>query len=1376
MRTGYKSSRHSAKILLGASFSLIIRFCAGTFGDFFSVTHPAAFTWPADRADYLEIYDWDQIILEQPANLSLKLDLCLGIFPCAININGQGPAPILAITTGYISCLASAGCSMVQLDSVSIACSSAVGANPVLTLQGAFLALYNVNISGCSSVTNGGFIFSYDMATVLMSACLFQNMHTLGYGSVLMAAGSEVTIEESVFINCSSDSGGGALWATVYICTGSQYMAQTNVHINSSSFISCSSPGSGGSILVTSDASISNKVFVAIQSSIFQQCSAGSLGGAVLVTGQLATVNVQSSTFVECYAAVGGAFAVEELGRARIFQSSFVANKAAGLGGGAIYSNDADTVLVGLACEANLAPAGGGGAILWDSTEPPIIAVWCSEGSWGQPYPDMTAQPCIKCAAGTYQSGVGMLGKVSCSACPAGTYSETFGMSSCSSCPAGKFATGIGANNSGTCTDCAIGNFSLSPATSCLVCAPGTFSNITGASACFQCPTVATARPLWCNGVVTLREFDRPPTSVESSSWTSWKSERIGRPRILKKESARRGKSHPETTSSESTNVACGVQWTRNGIHPKRRGVRPSIYRSSKRALEAQLSASGSSGWCGSKNNAAYGKCIASAYKWLDVVAPSIPIYPGIPFSIVVHKMDAYNQTISTDSDSVLQVYPSSSSGSSHLTLLGPIIVRMQAGVAEFTIDVKPAFVRVDAQLGLAVPSGAPTIFFQGLDSSEVDASSTMTSPDYAIDMRSGDQVCPPGYVLKLDSPVGSARSGVCSFCSEGTYSINPLFGGSNTSNPSCVPCPLQALQNGDCAHGGGDVNFTLGTWEVSDGVYKLVGCPAGYQLINSVDGLFSNQIQQCSRCGASEYILDSSNASYSCQPCPDFLICDGTRISSRYSGARIIINYAAGLYQLSGCPAGFEIGSDKQDCTICPPLYYCTGGSAGSLQCPPNTFSSTGTNSSSFCLPSVFVNLVVLLPISVEDFGAADQARFATAVAAATRTAVDRVIILSVTAASTRRASGVDVQAKLAASDSGQASSMVLGLDPAALNDALTANGLPEGQIQEVRIGDGTTVVVTGLSAAGVAGVAASVACFALLLAGGLAAWVRFRKSEAEDERLLRLEVAALRRRLGLRNRDGFYLSYEAGPLWRRRDRSVFILRNEMEAAARLSLLLEFDVKSFDAFCHCLEYSNFVLRRGEAGGGRDGAAPPQYEALCEWLLETCRGLIEPAILRRRRVEGGRAPSEGGDGEADLEADPGDDDLGEARRRFVYFKRRVALARVWVNHDRLLWRRLKGVAAEYMDEIAPICDTRCGAPPPRRPPTRPSGCEPAGGPARTRPARKMSVQARKMRAQPRLIRAQASKVRTQSRKLREEAREIRERARKIRMHARKVRT
>jgi hypothetical protein len=56
-------------------------------------------------------------------------------------------------------------------------------------------------------------------------------------------------------------------------------------------------------------------------------------------------------------------------------------------------------------------------------------------------------------------------------------------------------------------------------------------------------------------------------------------------------------------------------------------------------------------GWlCGDDNTAAYGSCVASSYRRLELVGPQsatdgiVLLYPGLLFTVSVFKMDTYGQ------------------------------------------------------------------------------------------------------------------------------------------------------------------------------------------------------------------------------------------------------------------------------------------------------------------------------------------------------------------------------------------------------------------------------------------------------------------------------------------------------------------------------------------------------------------------------------------------------------------------------------------------------------------------------------------------------------------------------------------------------------
>ena len=58
--------------------------------------------------------------------------------------------------------------------------------------------------------------------------------------------------------------------------------------------------------------------------------------------------------------------------------------------------------------------------------------------------------------------------------------------------------------------------------------------------------------------------------------------------------------------------------------------------------------------------------------------------------------------------------------------------------------------------------------------------------------------------------------------------------------------------------------------WVASKGIYRLIHCPPGHQLVNSTDGtskgVFSQALQSCKPCLPGQYIIDEN---YVCEDCP---------------------------------------------------------------------------------------------------------------------------------------------------------------------------------------------------------------------------------------------------------------------------------------------------------------------------------------------------------------------------------------------------------------------------------------------------------------------------------------------------------------------------
>jgi hypothetical protein len=409
--------------------------------------------------------------------------------------------------------------------------------------------------------------------------------------------------------------------------------------------------------------------------------------------------------------------------------------------------------------------------------------------------------------------------------------------------------------------------------------------------------------------------------------------------------------------------------------------------------------------FCGIGNVAIYGECLASSYASLDISPVSTRIFSGLPFLLMVTKRDAYNQTILTDSESILQTASARDNTyntDSYVGISGSYITTFESGLASFSIILKPSFTLIDSIRGRTDLKTIPSIYFKGLDAQ---SSKLMLSDITSISMETGSTVCPPGFVLVLDeNRPGSnqtARQGACTLCASGTYSVSPLAG-PTASTPACFNCFSSAA----CS-GGYIVTFKLGFWVVSGGMYRLVGCPPGHELVNSIGGAFSHDVQGCISCPSKSYILSPNNSNYACQSCPVGAVCNGNSLTSRVSGAVWIGDNTTGIYRLVSCPPGYEIQSatlDGQQCLLCPATFYCAGGSALRGSCPDGSYSPPGTNASSLCFPVVYVAVALTLPLSQTEFTTALQANMQQALAAAAGVGVGYVSLSSISDA--RRAS----------------------------------------------------------------------------------------------------------------------------------------------------------------------------------------------------------------------------------------------------------------------------------------------------------------------------------------------------------------------------------
>ena len=305
-------------------------------------------------------------------------------------------------------------------------------------------------------------------------------------------------------------------------------------------------------------------------------------------------------------------------------------------------------------------------------------------------------------------------------------------------------------------------------------------------------------------------------------------------------------------------------------------------------------------GLCCVGNQAGYGQCVASTYKYLAVDGiprPEAAVYPGLPFTVTIWKKDFYNQTVLSDSTSVLQAMMSKyASAGSALSVTGVAIGSFQKGMALLSITLRPIVSSIDMARKVVVFSSSTYIYFAGLDADDRTSQSRMQSAMFLINFANGSGICPGGYVLQLDQ-TGAAS---CTYCQPGTYSLDPLTGKLPGALPACLNCPL-----GSVCNGGSSVHLSLGRWESVDSRYVLVDCPNGTALVGS--GIA--EVQQCIPCGDNQYILNPKTTP--CVNCPVGGICKGGIFDAAVSGS--VWQKNGSFMRVIECPPGYILVRSKR-------------------------------------------------------------------------------------------------------------------------------------------------------------------------------------------------------------------------------------------------------------------------------------------------------------------------------------------------------------------------------------------------------------------------------------------------------------------------------
>ena len=138
------------------------------------------------------------------------------------------------------------------------------------------------------------------------------------------------------------------------------------------------------------------------------------------------------------------------------------------------------------------------------------------------------------------------------------------------------------------------------------------------------------------------------------------------------------------------------------------------------------------------------------------------------------------------------------------------------------------------------------------------------------------------------------------------------------------------------------------------------------------------------------------------------------------------------------------------------------------------------------------------------------------------------------------------------------------------------------------------------------------------MLGAAAIYGHVNRHRTEDADARLVRKTIEELRDQLHIKPADGYMITGERVAPWLKRG-TVVIRKVYMEAAAKLAMWADFDVRLLDAFCVCLLGDEYVEAPASIGFSLAAASKVpersvQQTRLREWLLALSMELLDPRI------------------------------------------------------------------------------------------------------------------------------------------------------------------
>ena len=323
--------------------------CAGAVWDssyFFLHQAARVHSWPSSGLSFFtRIYDDDTILVDHDVDWDFSVDLCsLTVLPCSLTIGGDCAnkssrncdlsRTIRRLENSTITCDAGKGCTGFSVEGVTVSCGNQISRAPPLQVSGsgASVTITNSVFQDCSSEAGGGAIQVLDGAVVIVSGSSFLRSFSTSDGGAMSVLGAQASIVDSSFLDCRAPEGrGGALLVQNFPAYPSPLPSTVRLQ---GCQLSRNSADEGGSLALVGRSS----------EAVILDCS---------FTANWATQS-------------GGAVAVIEFGQASISESTFDDNRASGPGGGALYATSSSVELAANLFSRNSALGGGGGTLLWN--------------------------------------------------------------------------------------------------------------------------------------------------------------------------------------------------------------------------------------------------------------------------------------------------------------------------------------------------------------------------------------------------------------------------------------------------------------------------------------------------------------------------------------------------------------------------------------------------------------------------------------------------------------------------------------------------------------------------------------------------------------------------------------------------------------------------------------------------------------------------------------------------------------------------------------------------------------------------------------------------------------------------------------------------